>query len=366
MRPTSSTPVTHPWPEAPPIDLYVCAHNLEVSRVAAGSGDQTVVARGVTGYYEGLAVDSYGNVFSGGIGGTPPGTAGVYKFPAGGGAPTQIFAMDLDLESVAADKSGNVYAVNVENDSVEAVKIARGGAAPTVIWSGPGPASAIAVDDAENAYILRYGPFTGVPFSVVKIPAGGQPPTVIDLSTTFSPPEGGTVFTVDPQGQNLYLGRPNGLVDVLPGAVMKVPLNGDPHTNFGMGVGYAVTGLAADTAGNVYIADFVNNRVEMVTGSGSGRQVTVCEIDGPLAVAVPPTPQELTVPGRSGLPELIAKLFGAVAADGGGWIVIGNHFIPIPPRSPVMAVLVHAAMRYLGRAIESRELGEQLQKMQQG
>ena len=39
-----------------------------------------------------------------------------------------------------------------------------------------------------------------------------------------------------------------------------------------------------------------------------------------------------SVVGNPDLPDLVGKLFGGAAAGGGGWLVIGDHFFPIPPR----------------------------------
>ena len=60
---------------------------------------------------------------------------------------------------------------------------------------------------------------------------------------------------------------------------------------------------------------------------------------------------------------LVGELFGGVAAGGGGWLVIGNHFYKIPPHPLAMAIILRAAAPHLRSPIENRELGEQLRKM---
>jgi YVTN family beta-propeller protein len=50
-------------------------------------------------------------------------------------------------------------------------------------------------------------------------------------------------------------------------------------------------------------------------------------------------------------PHLSAALLGAIARDGGGWLVIGDHFIPIPPRSPLIAIIAQAAATQFDSAI---------------
>ncbi len=39
------------------------------------------------------------------------------------------------------------------------------------------------------------------------------------------------------------------------------------------------------------------------------------------------------------LPELVAEVFGGVASDGGGFIIVGGKIIKVPPRSPLIRVL---------------------------
>lgn len=39
------------------------------------------------------------------------------------------------------------------------------------------------------------------------------------------------------------------------------------------------------------------------------------------------------------LPELVAEVFGGVASDGGGFIIVGGKIIKVPPRSPLLKVL---------------------------
>jgi hypothetical protein len=92
----------------------------------------------------------------------------------------------------------------------------------------------------------------------------------------------------------------------------------------------------------------------------SGVQSTICRTPLPVPIAVEPTRAH-----RWDETDLVWELFGGVAVDAGGWLVVGGHFIPIPPRSPIMPMLLRTAGRYLGHAIENRELGEQLRQLRQ-
>jgi Kelch motif len=55
---------------------------------------------------------------------------------------------------------------------------------------------------------------------------------------------------------------------------------------------------------------------------------------------------------------IVGTLIGGVDRGAGGGIVIGKHFIPIPPRSPVMASILGAAAPYLRGATENAQLGQ--------
>ena len=60
---------------------------------------------------------------------------------------------------------------------------------------------------------------------------------------------------------------------------------------------------------------------------------------------------------------IVGTLLGGVARGSSGGVVIGKHFIPIPPRSPVMAFILGAAAPYLGGAIENPQLGQLIQQL---
>ena len=60
---------------------------------------------------------------------------------------------------------------------------------------------------------------------------------------------------------------------------------------------------------------------------------------------------------------LVGELLGGVAAGGGGWLVIGNHFYKIPPNPLAVAIIARAAAPHLRSPIENRELSQQLRKM---
>jgi DNA-binding beta-propeller fold protein YncE len=330
----------------PPVDVYVSDLSDDyVSRIAAKTGAMTPVQG--AHYTWGMAVDSAGNVYLAHSG------LELTKLPAGGGPATKLPRFMLQQYSVAVDWSDNIYTVGKTNDSgdnYEAMKIPVDGSQPVKIWRAESDAYAgmeIAVDQTGNVYILRWNPG-----GVLKIPADGGPHTFIPLPVVadprgFTEPRG---FAVDAAGQHIYF------TDGQRKQVVKVPLAGGPAIDVGTDLD-AIAGVAVDHLGNVYVAATHSNRVVQVNPR-SGRQVTICRTKWPHGVAV----QARHARDRHD-PDLVGRLFGGVDRGGDGWLVIGNHFIPIPPRSPVMSIIAEAARPYLDRVVESPELAEQLREI---
>jgi len=69
-----------------------------------------------------------------------------------------------------------------------------------------------------------------------------------------------------------------------------------------------------------------------------------------------------TIPGGIDLPDLVGKLIGGAAAGGNGWLVIGDHFIPIPPREPVLQAIARALAPHAGKPVQNHELGQRLRR----
>jgi hypothetical protein len=55
-------------------------------------------------------------------------------------------------------------------------------------------------------------------------------------------------------------------------------------------------------------------------------------------------------------------LFGGVASDGGGWIFIGGKFVPVPPRSPFVAVLEQIAVYESADTIQQPQVRESVRR----
>src|ERR1035437_6506014 len=249
-----------------------------------------------------------GNGNSGFSGDGGPATSASLKFPAG----------------VAVDSAGNLYIAEPSNYRVRKVS---GGTITTVAGNGNpgnsadgGPATSasispfgVAVDSAGNLYIAD-------PFRIRKV-SGGTITTVAGNGAYRFSGDGGPATSallnipeavaVDSAG-NLYIADLDNyrVRKVTHGTITTVAGNGSPGFSGDGGPATLAslsqpTGVAVDSAGNLYIADPNNQRVRKVSGgtittvagngnasggfSGDGGPATSASLDNPGAVAVDST-----------------------------------------------------------------------------
>jgi hypothetical protein len=275
----------------------------------AGGGQSQQTGVPATSFFltgpTGLAVDASGNVYI-----VDQGTNRVFKVTesgilngfagqlaagyAGDGGPAVNAELD-EPHAVAVDSSGNAYIADYENwvvrkvasngtistfagnGQVESTPVGTGdgGSATSAELSGP---TGVAVDSSENVYIADN--YVG---RVRKV-SGGIISTVVGtgigcctgaggpaLNATISPPE---QIAFDNLG-NLLIAESNAVVQKLtPGGILLNEAGDQTYGYLGDG-GPAISaelsnpiGVAADSSGNVYVADTYNNVVRMVTPGG--------------------------------------------------------------------------------------------------
>jgi streptogramin lyase len=192
---------------------------------------------------------------------------------------------------VAVDAAGNLYIADTQNDMVE--KVTPSGRLSVVAGNGdwgapsPGPAtssdlkgpSGVAVDatgdlyiaDTWNSVVEKVTP-SGTLSVVGRTRHFGAPTPGPATSSDLNEPSG---VAVDSAG-NLYIGdyannvvekvTPSGTLSVVAGTGRPGAPTPGPATSSDL---WFPSGLAVDAAGDLYIADYANNVVEKVTPSGT-------------------------------------------------------------------------------------------------
>ena len=294
-------------------------------------GDGSAATSAQLYFATGVAVDSSGNFYiadtlnarvrkvSGGNISTIAGNGGVSNSGDGGQAiKAQLYAP----QAVAADAAGNLYIADTANNVVR--KVAANGSISTIAGTGaPGSGSGqlngpqgIAVDSSGNIYVSDTQNAR-----VLKI-AGGSVSTVAGNGTPGLGGDGGAAASaqlsapvgvaVDSAG-NVYI------ADFGNNRIRKVTAGGTISTLAGTTQGYsgdngpavsarlsAPQGVAVDNAGNVYIADTLNERVRVVSAgtistiAGTGAAGTNGD-GGPAATAQVVNPAGIAVDGAGNL-----------------------------------------------------------------
>jgi len=198
---------------------------------------------------------------------------------------------------VAVDSAGNVYVADTGNGTIRKVSPAgvvttlaglagssgsadgTGSAARFSVYHGGGyPGGGVAVDSAGNVYVADAGNDT-----IRKISPAGVVTTLAGLAGSsgsadgsgsavrFGYPAGvaadsaGNVYVADFANHTIRKVSPDGVVTTLAGQA------GSPGSADGTGSAaqfYYPNGVAVDSAGNVYVADTGNNAIRMVSPAG--------------------------------------------------------------------------------------------------
>ncbi len=255
-----------------------------------GSSDGTGAA--ATFHFPGdVAVDSAGNVY---VADTYSNkirriTAGVVTTLAGSGAPgsadgTGTAATFSTPYGVATDSSDNIYVADTYSHKIR--KITPGGVVTTLAGSGvqgsadgTGTAATfdypygLVTDSSDNTYVAdtyshKIRKIT--PAGVVTTLAGSGAPGSADgtgTSATFNFPNGvaadssGNIYVADTSSNKIRKITPGGVVTTLAGSGVQGSADGAGATaSFN-----EPSGVGVDSSGNVYVADYVNNKIRKIT-----------------------------------------------------------------------------------------------------
>ncbi|HXN35288.1 MAG TPA: immunoglobulin domain-containing protein, partial [Opitutaceae bacterium] len=273
--------------------------NLADNGTYSGSATSTLVVSGTTSSMTG---DQFQCVVSGGSSSVtsapasltvnPVGVTTLAGWPgsAGNANGTGKAARFAFPGSVRADALGNLYIADSDNDTIRKVTpagvVTLVAGTPGTSGSADGPAATalfgatagVAVDSSGNLFVADDGNT-----EIREISAAGNVTTLAGLAGSpgtvngtgsaarFSDPQN---LAIDGAG-NLYVadGRGNTIRRVTPAGVVTT-LAGSGTAGSSDGTGGAAqfndpTGVTVDLAGNVYVADFGNNTIRVVTPGGA-------------------------------------------------------------------------------------------------
>jgi uncharacterized protein (TIGR03437 family) len=227
----------------------------------------------------------------------------------------------LGPNDVALDAAGNLYIADMNNNRVREVS---GGVISTVAGGGGNGPASVATDAAGNLYIavindclirkVSNGQITTVLGGGGNLGDGAAAGIRLDHPSGVATDSAGSMYVAD--GNNNVIRKVSGgLSTIIAGMIHGRGYSGDdgPATSATMN---QPVGVAVDGTGNVYIADFNNNRIRRVT------EGTITTVAGTGAAGY----------GGDNGPAVNAQLNGPsdVAVDGDGNIFIadyGNHAI---------------------------------------
>lgn len=199
-------------------------------------------------------------------------------------------------QGIAVDASGNAFVADTENASIR--RVTPDGQVTTIATNASQLKSSqgVTVDSAGNIYVANTGAHT-----ISKIAPGGTPTIFAGsagvtgssngkgTAAGFSGPVGvaadtaGNVYVADTQNQTIRKITPDGTVSTLAG---NANVSGDSDgTGSNATFGYP-EGVAVDHSGNVYVADTSNSLIRKITPAGvvttiAGMQGAFGSADGP-------------------------------------------------------------------------------------
>lgn len=271
-----------------------------------------------------VAVDSSGNVFVADTNNnairkiTPAGVVTTLAGGSGSGTTdgTGTAAKFHEPRGIAIDSSGTLFVADYENHMVRKVTSAgvvttlAGGLDVSGNTDGQGTAArfrslqGIAVDSAGNVYVTEGGNR-----DVRKISASGLVTTLASGTDKFSEPRGiaidsNGVFYVGDYGANVVRRvSSTGVVSTYAGTA---PLAGSNDGTISTALFNGPSGIAFDTAGNIYVADTLNNTVRKITPAGTvttlaGMAGRTSSVDGSATSARFEDPYAVAVDGSGNL-----------------------------------------------------------------
>ncbi len=289
---SSTTSPVIPNPVTPTLELF--AGNMG----GAGSNDGTL-ATAHFGSPSGVATDSAGNVYvadSGnntirkitpaGVVSTLAGTPGVQGSADGSGAAASF----KYPTGVATDSAGNVYVADLGNNTIRKITptgvVSTLAGTPGIFGSADGTGASasfyfptgVATDSAGNVYVADSGNNTirkitlaGVVTTLAGTPGIYGSADGTGAAASFAAPSGiatdsaGNVYVADTGNYTIRKITPAGLVSTLAGTP---GVQGSADGTGAAASFYSPNSIATDSVGNVYVADTFNNTIRKISPAG--------------------------------------------------------------------------------------------------
>jgi sugar lactone lactonase YvrE len=198
----------------------------------------------------GVAADASGNLFA-----VDASKTAVYKIAAAGGYNT-VSTLGSGLSQpggVAVDGSGNIFVADSGNGVVKEFLAAGGYATVNTLASGFSQPSGLALDGSGNVFVSDSGKD-----AVLEISAASGYTVAITLATGFNNPGG---LAVDSSGNLFVADSGNGVVkEILAGGYTVIKTVGSGFSQ--------PTGVSVDASGSVYVSDATNNAVYEIVAAG--------------------------------------------------------------------------------------------------
>lgn len=259
------------------------AYSIETVAGSSQAGDGGAATAAALSDAEGVAIDSAGNVFIADANDhrvrkiAPDGTISTVAgdgFPGFRGDGGQASAARLNTPyGITADGAGNLYIADLGNNRVR--KVSPGGAITTVPGTENllGPRN-VALDAAGTLYISEFGGHR-----VLRLRPDGVAESVVGNGIAGFAGDGGAARTAQlayPTGiafdsaGNLYIADSGNhrVRKAVNGVITTVLGTGDPGAGLPNQLNLP-TSVAIDNAGNLYVADSGNQRIQLVSSYGA-------------------------------------------------------------------------------------------------
>ncbi|HEY9001781.1 MAG TPA: DUF6443 domain-containing protein [Mucilaginibacter sp.] len=243
----------------------------------------------------GMAVDSVGNIYVTDEGNykirkiTPAGVVTTFAGTGGAGANNGLAAQATfnGPFGLCFDRAGNMYVADYFNNMIR--KITPSGIVSTLAGSGTkgyvnGPSgtaqfnnpTGVAADALGNVYVADYGNRMIrkiTPDGTVSLVAGQTTAGYNDAQGALAQFNGPQTLAFDPQGNLIVVDKANNMIrKITPNATVST-LAGQLTAGYSNGTGGAAqfsypAGIAIDPAGNIYVPDYNNNCIRVISPLG--------------------------------------------------------------------------------------------------